>query len=221
MARWAKTALALLTLVSVSGAGTGKPPAKGFWKILVAPGAKWVLEPHAEERMEVPSEKITIETYDVRRIGDADVARLRWTATAGKESQPYNDGADDLLTQVAVTEKGVYLLRADQDDAAVTAALLKAPSRSDPPKPYKGTKVNRGRYLRVAELGIVCMGWSHVEGDGECDERCEGEMCISPTDGIISLDGTYVPQDSYYLSKRYKADYSGETVLQFRKRLKR
>ncbi len=223
MRAWVKAALAIVTLASVSGAETAKTtaPAKGFWKVLVTPGAKWVLEPHSEEGMETPSEKITIETYDVRRIGDSDVARLRWTATTGKQSEPYNDGADSLLTQVAVTEKGVYLLRADMDDAAVTAALLKAPSRSDPPKAYKGTKTNRGRYLRIAELGIVCMGWSHVEGDGECEERCEGEMCISPTDGIISLDGTYVPQDSYYLSKRYQADYSGAAVLRFRKRLKR
>ncbi len=64
------------------------------------------------------------------------------------------------------------------------------------------------------------MGWSHVEGDGECEERCEGEMCISGTDGIISLDGTYVPQDSYYLSKTYEADYRGAPTLHFRKHLK-
>jgi len=188
--------------------------------VLVQPGAKWVLEPHAEERAETPSAKIAIETYDVRKIGDADVARLRWTETESKDSKPYNDGADDLITQVAVTEKGLYLLRAEMDDAAVTAALTKAPSRSDPPKAYKGTIRNKGRYLRVAELGIVCMGWSHVEGDGECEERCEGEVCIAPTDGIVSLDGTYVPQDSYYLSKLYKADYSGSPTLHFRKRVK-
>lgn len=214
MKRWG--VMALLAFASVSGAET--KPAKGFWKILVKPGAKWVLQPHAEVEASAPAAKITIETYDVRKIGDADVARLRWTQVEGKTSQPYNDGADDLLTQVAVTEKGIYLLRAEMDDAAVTAALQKSPSRSDPPKPYKGTKTNQGRYLRIAELGIVCMGWSHVEGDGECEERCEGEMCISATDGIISLDGTYVPQDSYYLSKRYVADYSGAPQLHFRKR---
>ncbi len=210
----------LCAAVAVAGADKGPAPAKGFWKVLVQPGARWVLAPHAEERGNTPSEKITIETYDVRRVGDGDVARLRWTAVDGKDAQPYNDGADNLITQVAVTEKGLYLLRADMDDAAVTEALAKAPARSDPPKAYKGTKRNQGRYLRVAELGIVCMGWSHVEGDGECEERCEGEVCIAPTDGIVSLDGTYVPQDSYYLSAQYKADYSGSPTLHFRKRLK-
>jgi len=199
-------------------AGADKAPARGFWRVLVQPGAKWVLQPHAEERMTVPSEKLTIETYDVRKIGDADVARLRWTAVDGKDSQPYDDGADDLITQVAVTEKGVYLLRAEMDDAAVTAALARAPSRSDPPKAYKGTKRNKGRYLRIAELGIVCMGWSHIQGDGECEERCEGEVCIAPTDGIVSIDGTYAPQDSWYLSKQYQADYAGSATLHFRKR---
>jgi hypothetical protein len=223
MRRLARSACVVAVLFcAVAGAGADKAtaPAKGFWKLLVQPGARWVLEPHAEEGMAAPSEKITIETYDVRRIGDADVARLRWTVVTGKDSQSYNDGADDLITQVAVTEKGLYLLRSEMDDAAVTAALTKAPSRSDPPKAYKGTKLNRGRYLRVAELGIVCMGWSHVDGDGECEERCEGEICIAPTDGIVSLDGTYVPQDSYYLSKQYKADYTGSPTLHFRKRLK-
>ncbi|HEY4059771.1 MAG TPA: hypothetical protein VGM39_24320 [Kofleriaceae bacterium] len=213
---WTKVGVVLVLLASVSVAENEKP-AKGFWKILVAPKAKWVLEPHAEDRADAPTEKIVIETYDVRSVGDSDVARLRWTTEEGA----YTDGADDLPTQIAVTSKGMYLLRADMDDAAVTAALTKAPSRSDPPKPYKGTARNHGRYLRVAELGVVCMGWSHVEADGECDERCEGEICISPTDGIVSLDGTYVPQDSWYLAKSYKADYAGDTTLHFRKHTRR
>ncbi|MFT3695684.1 MAG: hypothetical protein QM831_21280 [Kofleriaceae bacterium] len=214
---WVKAALSFVALASVSRADS----AKGFWKILVAPNAKWVLEPHAEQRVAAPSDKIVIETYDVRRVGDSDVARLRWTTSSGKASQPYNDGADDLPTQIAVTSKGMYLLRAEMDDAAVAAALTKSPSRSDPPKPYKGTKLNHGRYLRLAELGVVCMGWSHVADEGECDERCEGEICISPTDGIISLDGTYTPQDSWYVAKSYQADYDGATTLHFRKHSKR
>jgi hypothetical protein len=209
-------------LTGLSTAGPAKParPAKGFWKILVKPGARWVLAPHGEEGADVPTSKIAIETYDVRAIGDGTVARLRWTELDGEDTRPYDDGADDLITQVAVTDKGLYLLRADMDDHAVAEALKKPPSRSDPPKPYKGTKLNRGRYLRVAELGVVCMGWHHVEGDGACDERCEGEVCLSATDGIVSLDGTYVPQDSYYLSKQYQADYQGSPTLHFRKRTK-
>src|SRR5438105_15013526 len=104
MGTWTTAALAVVILASASAdADKAAAPAKGFWKILVTPGAKWVLEPHGEEGTSVPSEKITIETYDVRKIGDADVARLRWTAVEGKEGRAYNDGADDLLTQVAVT----------------------------------------------------------------------------------------------------------------------
>lgn len=212
--------VALAVTLTSAVADKAGAPAKGFWKILVQPGAKWVLEPHGEDGGNVPTSKITIETYDVRKVGNTDVARLRWTEVDGQDTRPYNDGADDLITQVAVSEKGLYLLRADTDDAGVAKALEKAPSRSDPPKPYKGTKRNKGRYLRIAELGIVCMGWSHVEGDGECEERCEGEICISATDGIVSADGTYVPQDSYYLAKRYQADYAGSATLHFRKRNK-
>ena len=214
---WLAAAILFVGL-SIAGADKSAAPGHGFWKILVKPGAKWVLEPHGEAGANIPTSKIAIETYDVRKVGAGDVARLRWTEVDGKDTRPYNDGADDLITQVAVTDKGMYLLRADMDDAAVAKALEKPPSRSDPPKPYKGTKHNQGRYLRVAELGIVCMGWSHVEGDGECEERCEGEVCISAADGIVSMDGTYVPQDSYYLSKLYQADYTGSPTLHFRKR---
>src|SRR5690349_7548565 len=72
---------------------------RGFWKILVKPGARWVLRETIGDK---PS-TITIETYDVRKVAGADVARLRWTLQAGKDKQDVGDSASGKYTEVAVT----------------------------------------------------------------------------------------------------------------------
>jgi hypothetical protein len=184
--------LALLVLPAV--ADKKKPAAKapvigkGFWKILVKPNAKWVL--HSSEQ---PKGSITVETYDVRKVDGADVARIRWTFSSdGKEKEDISeDGAKP--AQVAVTDKGIYFLSGKADDAKVSVALktLKKPTRSDPPKPYEPTKLNNGRYLAINPEGFVCMGYQNLTG--ECADTCEGWVCISPTDGVTEISGTYAP----------------------------
>jgi hypothetical protein len=121
------------------------PPAhKSFWKILVTPNAKWTLT----DTVDKARSKILVETYDVRKVGAADVARLRWTHLINKKDHnDWGDSDSGRYTQVAVTDAGLYILSADMDDAKIADALKKKPSRSDPPKPYKGTKQNQGRYL--------------------------------------------------------------------------
>ena len=162
--------------------------AKGFWKVMVTPNAKWVLH-----NATMPKASITVETYDVRKVDGVDVARLRWTFTLdGTEKQDIGEEGSK-PTQVAVNAKGIYFLRAEADDAKVSTALkaLKKPTRSDPPKAYDPTKTNAGRYLAVNEKGEVCMGYQNTTG--ECADTCEGYVCISPTDGVIEMSGTYVP----------------------------
>ncbi len=168
---------------------------KGFWKILVKPKAKWVLHDTVLDKKAT----LTIETYDVRKIGTADVARLRWTAVSGDGTTKSDAalGGSMTPTQVAVTDKGVYLLTADLDDAGVTKALAGKPSRSDPPKAYKGTKTNKGRYLSVSG-DEVCMGEEPLPDAGECEDMCEGEVCYSATDGVTSLQGTLAPEHSIW-----------------------
>ena len=164
---------------------------KGFWKILVKPKAKWVLHQTIGDDKKGT---ITIETYDVRKIDGADVARLRWTMVSGDgkyKSEAATSGSQT-PTQVAVTDKGIYLLTADMDDAKVSKALKGKPSRSDPPKAYKGTKKNNGRFLTVSG-DVVCMGEEPLPDAGECADICEGEICYSATDGVISMTGTLAP----------------------------
>jgi len=186
----------LVTLGSVEA--KGKRPAKGFWKILVKPNAKWVLVEDTSDAKERGRHVITAETYDVHKVGNADVARIRWTSTYdGKKV----DDLGNLITHVAVTKKGLYFLD-DKDDDAKISKILKAkkPSRTDPPKPYKGTKRNKGRYQDVRN-GQVCIGQGPMPDAGPCDDVCEGEMCIDPVDGIVELSGTWAPNYSTFKQK--------------------
>ena len=169
-----------------------KKPGKDFWKILVAPKAKWVLhDPNAGNDAARKTATVTVETYDVRTIGKAQVARLRWTH---KDSSGRVDVRRRPLqpTQVAVTRDGLYLLDEAMDDAAVTIALKKKPARSSPPKPYKGTKQNGGRYLKV-DGADVCVGQARLAADGPCEDVCETEVCFSATNGVISITGYDAP----------------------------
>ncbi len=82
--------VAAVAISLVAHADAPKTPGKGFWKILVKPGAKWTLYDWFDELAVKGGEKreigtLTIETYDVRKIGDADVARLRWRQNGSDE----------------------------------------------------------------------------------------------------------------------------------------
>jgi hypothetical protein len=165
---------------------------KGFWRILVKPKSRWVL---ADTIDRSHGWKIVVETYDVRKVGGADVARLRWTHVGPKgQKEPWSAGP---YTHVAVTDAGLYLLSDEADDAKIVEALKRKPSRSDPPKPYRGTKQNGGRFLRI-DGGEVCVGEEPLPGAGECDDVCEAEMCISSTRGVVKLSGYWAPNKSIY-----------------------
>jgi hypothetical protein len=193
---WLGLVIALFVSSPAYADKKSKPPGKGFWKVLIQPNAKWVLH----ETIGDSPRTITIETYDVRKVAGADVARLRWTLTSadGKDKQDVGSNEEGRYTQLAVTPAGLYILWAAQDDAKVAAALKGKPSRSDPPKAYKGTKLNRGRYLDVNDDGTVCVGEGPMPDAGPCEDECDGTMCISPTDGIYKLMGNWAPGVSIF-----------------------
>ena len=187
----------VLALALPARIGEAKP-GKDFWKILVKPNAKWVL---VDETSKDKKSTITVETYDVRKVGDADVARIRMTHRWGTGKDESDDISGTALpVQVAVTAKGLYFLNDTKDDAKIATVLAGKPTRSAPPKAYKGTKVNNGRYLRV-DGDMVCMGEEPLPGAGMCDDICEGEICISSTDGVVSLHGTLSPNHNDWAQK--------------------
>jgi len=194
-----------VVLVLIGVAAGDKPKAnksddkigKGFWKILVKPKAKWTLSETIGEKNGV----ITVETYDVRKVGTADVARIRWTLKSGSRTEDIG-GQDGRYTQVAVTDAGLYIMEAAMDDKAVAKVLAGKPSRSDPPKEYSGTIQNHGRYLMIAN-GLVCIGQGPRPDAGECPDTCDGTMCISPTDGVVKLMGNWAPGVSIFAQDGY------------------
>ena len=186
--------IVLVALVAATGSAEPKKPGKGFWKVLVKKGAKWKLHDKVSEAGKPAT--LTIETYDVRKVGNADVARLRWTLDDGT-AHAIEPAAP--LSQVAVTDAGIYLLWASMDDAKVAAALEKKPSRSDPPKAYEGTKLNEGRYLHIRD-GLVCMGQGPTPDAGDCPDTCDGWVCISATKGIVEVSGTWAPGTTIFES---------------------
>ena len=190
----------MLLALPLDAAPRRKAPAgkvgKGFWKVLVQPHAKWVLHRSDDD---AGTATIEVETYDVRKVGSADVARLRWTYRNNADTAQDMSGSPGMFTQVAVTPAGLYLLDKSDDDAKVQKALAGKPSRSDPPRPYQGTKLNHGRYLTVDD-GKVCMGTGPEPGAGDCPDTCEGEVCMT-TRGVVEVSGTYAPEDGIFLAE--------------------
>ncbi len=180
-----------------------KTIAKGIWKSLVKPNAKWTLQATTGDK----TKKIVVETYDVRKVGAADVARLRWTLVGKTEKSDIGDSDSGKYTQVAVTDAGLYILSSDMDDAAITEALKKKPSRSDPPKAYEGTKTNKGRFLHLRAINgtdVVCAGVGPMPGAGECEDMCEGEMCVAADKGVVTLNGMWAPENDMFSQKGFE-----------------
>ena len=199
--------------VSHTSNAAASGPVDGFWKVLVRPKARWVLK--STFKSEGRQDQVIVETYDVRKLGGADVARLRWTHVWGKGKSGRGNCdtcAEGLFTQLAVTPAGLYILDARMTDAAVENALKGKPSRSEPPRPYKGTKQNEGRYLRREDRAgesLVCMGWEALPGAPSCDDTCFGELCISAKNGPVDLNGTWAPENGFFVRDGY-GDVYGE-----------
>ena len=191
---WLVSALVVLAAAPAYAEEKKKAPTKpkklgkDFWRSIVKPNAKWTLVSSNDK-----SEKIVIETYDVRKVGEADVARIRWTHVSGKEKEDIGATDSGKPTQVAVTDKGLYLLNAKNDDAVVAERLKGKPSRSSPPKEYEPTKKNQGRYLTINPFGLLCYGEGPIPGQGgECEDVCDAYVCMDEG-GFHSLSGLWAP----------------------------
>ena len=93
---------AMLVLAATTATADAPKLEKGFWRILVKPKARWVLKDSMPPDKKRKQGKLIVETYDVRKVGVADVARLRWTAidSTGAKSDWGNSDAGR-YTQVA------------------------------------------------------------------------------------------------------------------------
>jgi hypothetical protein len=163
----------LLVVLLAACSHAGKPPAGVVeakaaaakpgaprWAVLAQP-ARWVLHGPSDSGEPVPD--LVIETYDIRTVGGAQVARLRWS----EDGQPYPSAP---VTQIAVTAAGAFFLDAGADDAAVTAALAGKPSITDPLQPMPASTSADGRYLEVRQEDVVCIGEGPPPDAGDCED---------------------------------------------------
>jgi hypothetical protein len=165
----------------------------------------WVLKDRIRGSGEAPR-TITVRPVGVHQVGAATVAHLTWSMQVGSDA-PSDHALQmthaELLNQVAVTDAGLYMFPDSADDADIAKALTGKPARSDPPKAYKATKLNEGRYQTI-DGDVVCMGWGPAPGDPECDDTCDGRVCISASAGVVALSGNWAPDDSDFSADAYQ-----------------
>jgi hypothetical protein len=148
-------------------------------------------------------DRIVVETHDVHTVGAARVARLTWTYATHDDSGALDQCGFGCPHRVAVTSAGVYWLEDDTSDAQILDRLKKAPDRSEPPRPYRGTKKNNGRYLKV-DGARVCLGEGPIPGARDCDDTCVAEVCFSAKDGVVQLSGTWAPDNGIFAQPGYE-----------------
>lgn len=163
------------------------------WGPLVRLGACWTLVKHVQGTPDW-DDKLLVQTYDVRKVGAVDVARLKYTL--GRNSSPHQPSGDVLPKQVAVTAKGVWFLAGDADDAAITAALLKPPTHAARPKKVEPTPENGYTFVREAKTSggpIVCVGQEISPSLRKCEGTCNATVCFSASHGVVLVEGTPAP----------------------------
>lgn len=45
----------------------------------------------------------------------------------------------------------------------------------------------------------MCTGQGSTPGELECEDRCDGDICIPATDGILRVEGNWAPQMFGYM----------------------
>jgi hypothetical protein len=154
--------------------------ASSVWEPLVVANARFVLHGGEGE-----SARIIVESYDVRTVKGAKVARLRWVVEEGGARSPMGNS---LPTQIAVTKKGAWLLTDRLDDKAVGEALRGKPTFTDPPRAGHS---DDGYVRKDGEA--VCVGIG-TPPETPCPAGvCHAEYCLEPGVGLTSMSGNYTP----------------------------
>lgn len=194
--------------------GSAKPPAPAprspsVWEPLVLPGARFVLlgapppsSPSSLPTTSTPGPRIVVESYDVRVVHGAKVARLRWVVEDNGARSPMGNS---LPTQIAVTKRGAWLLTDRLDDKGVTAALARKPTFADPPRLVE----NDDGYVRRSgadggsgEGDGVCIGIGTPPSKPCPAGVCHAEYCLAPGIGLTSMSGNYTPSAGAFVAPR-------------------
>jgi hypothetical protein len=196
-ARSAPAARAVGTPRALDGA---KP---GLWQPLVAAATTWKLINYNIRKEPNEDDAVIVTNYDLRRVGPAAVARLRWKTSAGEDV----GSGDHLPRQVAVSGNKVWFLPLNADDEAVSKALAGKPTFGDPPADVRPTRKNKWRWVHTnsgKHGSLTCIG--HYQQDDGCEDTCTGMVCFSATYGVVAVEGTSSPNFEYYALKDHQDD---------------
>jgi hypothetical protein len=175
-----------------------------FWHVLAQPGSCWSIVPAEGD----PARDIVIEAYDARRVGDADVARLRVTYNGPSGPEDLSE-RDPWPQQVAVGAKGVWFVPKKADDKAIDAAMSKPATHLLTPRPAEPAKANKWRFLRkgTSPKGeVACIGYEIPKG--ECTEACMASVCVSHTGGIVLAEGAATPTGGAFAQRGVRVEMS-------------
>jgi hypothetical protein len=187
-------------------APTSSPPAvdTGFWDVLAAPESRWVL--HDSMAEDSPPPELEIRVADVRRVRDARVVRLAGTVRYQPDSEPEAVTGSQSLdgAQWAIAPHGLWMLGAEDSDAAIATALAAPPHWASPPVELDPPSGRYSHLIRHEGETIACIGEVPDLGGEDCPDVCGGGMCIAARGGIVQLDAQWAPdpyaiyeQDAY------------------------
>ncbi len=205
--RWLCLSVLLTSVISLNGRGAEKAvaadAAPGLWRPLVAAPATWKLINYNIRTEPNQDDAVIVTNYDLRQVGPASVARLRWRQSDGEDA----GSGEHLPRQVAVAGNKVWFLPLDADDAAVERALTRKPTFGDPPANIRPTRKNRWRWVNTSEGkhgSVTCIG--HYRQDDGCEDTCTGMVCFSATYGIVAVEGTSSPNFEHYALEGHQDD---------------
>lgn len=170
------------------------PTGESFWKALVVPGACWTL-PNFNSNKPNTDDVIIVENYDARRVGDAEVAKLRFTRVSPGNEVNVSD-KEHLPGQIAVTKAGVWFFDRKLDDQTIGREMKKPPTHAERPRDLAPSKAGKWQFVRNARTAkgpIACIGHEQPRAGGGCEDTCEGMVCFSSTAGVVLLEGTASP----------------------------
>src|SRR5579859_5639584 len=181
---------------AVSDRSAVADPVHGVWTSLVAGKRTWRLINYNIRDDPNEDDAVIVENYDLRRVGRAAVARLRWTTSWGE-----NVGdREHLPQQVAVIDGRVWWLPLEASDDDVVRAIRKMPTFSERPSDVAPTRKSKWKWVLTtsgAQGTLICIGHMQPRGE-ECEDTCSGMVCFSPKDGIVAIEGTASPNFEYY-----------------------
>lgn len=189
-------------LISLHAVGFARPsevPATQVspWRSLVQPNARWVLQSTSG------TGRLRIEVYDVRTVGAAAVARLRWLrAEPGKPEEEAGGGGPPWhsIQHVAITTRGLFILSPQTSLRELDRILARKPDYPSILTTRERNQKDSVFFTKAKSATEGCVGYYSRT---ECaTESCYATLCVDAERGITFASGAYSPDGGDYAGLR-------------------